>query len=54
MAEEQSKKGFEWIKSDKTGISYLCPVGSIKDKSKATDEDLKKVCIDESQNPQND
>ena len=50
----EGKKGFEWIKSDKTGVSYLCPVGSIKDKSSATDEDLKKVCVDESQNPQND
>jgi hypothetical protein len=50
----EGKKGFEWIKSDKSGTSYLCPVGSIKDKSKATDEDLKKVCVDESQNPQND
>jgi hypothetical protein len=48
------KRGFEWIKSDKTGVSYLCPVGSIQDKKNATDEDLKKVCVDESMNPQND
>ena len=40
--EEKSKKGFEWIKSETTGISYLCPVGSIQDKTTATDEDLKK------------
>ena len=50
----EGKKGFEWIKSKKSGTSYLCPVGSIKDKTAATDEDLKKVCVDESQNPQND
>ena len=56
MTEEKKdkKKGFEWIRSQKTGVSYLCPVGSIKDKSKATDADLKKVCVDESNNPQND
>jgi hypothetical protein len=54
IAERKKKLGYEWIKSDKTGVSYLCPVGSIKDKSKATDQDLKKVCIDESMNPQND
>ena len=52
--ESKKKTGYEWIKSDKTGVSYLCPTGSIKDKKKATDEDLKKVCIDESMNPQND
>ena len=51
---KDTKKGFEWIKSGKTGNSYLCPVGSIKDKKTATDEDLKKVCVDESNNPQND
>jgi hypothetical protein len=54
IAERKKKLGFEWIKSKKTGVSYLCPTGSIKDKAKATDEDLKKVCVDESTNPQND
>lgn len=58
MSEDQEKtsgkKGFEWIKSDKSGVSYLCPVGSIKDKNAASEEDLKKVCVDESMNPQND
>jgi hypothetical protein len=54
MAEEKSKKGFEWIKSEKSGVSYLCPVGSIKDKDNATEEDLKNACVDESMNPQND
>ena len=52
--EPKTKQGFEWIKSEKTGTSYLCPVGSIKDKANASDEDLKKVCVDESANPQND
>lgn len=54
MADEKSKKGFEWIKSKESGTSYLCPVGSIKDKNTASEEDLKKVCVDESNNPQND
>ena len=50
----KTKQGYEWIKSGKTGTSYLCPVGSIKNKAKATDDDLKKVCVDESNNPHND
>lgn len=54
IAERKKRLGYEWIKSEKTGTSYLCPVGSIKDKANASDEDLKKVCVDESSNPQND
>jgi len=54
IAKRKSGLSYEWIKSEKSGVSYLCPVGSIKDKKKASDEDLKKVCIDESMNPQND
>ncbi len=52
--EQGKKQGFEWIKSTTTGTSYLCPVGATKDKDAATEEDLKKVCVDESKNPQND
>ena len=48
------RQGFEWIQSQNTGNSYLCPVGSIQDKTHATDAQLKKVCVDESRNPQND
>ena len=54
MADEKSKQGFEWIKSKESGTSYLCPVGSIKDKEKATEQELKNACVDESTNPQND
>ena len=54
IEERKKRLGYEWIKSEKTGVSYLCPVGSIEDKASATDEDLKKVCVDESANPQND
>ena len=51
--EENKKQNFEWIKSNHTGTSYLCPVGSVPNREAATDEDLKKVCVDESDNPQN-
>jgi len=54
VEERKKKLGYEWIRSESTGISYLCPVGSIKDKKKATDKELKEVCVDESANPQND
>jgi hypothetical protein len=54
LEERKMNLGYEWIKSEATGTSYLCPVGSIKDKASATDEELKAVCVDESNNPQND
>lgn len=49
-----TRKGYEWIKSKSSGISYLCPLGSIKDKDKATEAELKNACVDESKSPQND
>ena len=54
VEERKKRLGYEWIKSNATGTSYLCPVGSIKDKKKATDKELKSVCVDESANPQNE
>lgn len=54
VEERKRRLGYEWIQSESTGVSYLCPVGSIKDKRKATDKELKKVCVDESANPQNE
>ena len=54
LEERKKRMGYEWIKSETSGTSYLCPVVSIKDKQSATDEELKAVCVDESTNPQND
>lgn len=51
--ELKSRQGYEWIKAA-SGNAYLCPIGSIADKKKATEADLKKVCVDESANPHND
>lgn len=51
--ELQGRAGFEWIKG-KSGTGYLCPLGSIADKAKVTEEQLRKVCVDESSNLQND
>ena len=42
-----------WIKAD-SGNTYLCPVDALKRLDKPTEEQLKMICVDESQNPQND
>ena len=53
MDEIRSRKinlGTNWVKSD-TGNTYLCPAGV--DASSATDEELRALCVEESNNPQN-
>ena len=56
MEEKQTVKqelSLKWIKAD-SGNTYLCPVKAIDKLEKPTEEDLKKICVEESQNPQND
>ena len=47
--------GVTWIKAD-SGTSYLCPVASYNrlGTTHPKEDDLKKICVDESKNPQND
>jgi hypothetical protein len=45
--------GMRWIKAD-SGHTYLCPVDAVKDIENPSEEQLKSICIDESDNPQND
>ena len=44
--------GITWIKAPSTGNTYLCPADF--DASNASEEELRRVCIEESMNPQND
>ena len=56
MDEKQTIKqelALKWIKGD-SGNTYLCPVKAIDKVENPTEEDLKKICVEESQNPQND
>jgi hypothetical protein len=43
----------KWIKSD-SGTTYLCPTAALKRIDTPTEDQLKMICVDESQNPQND
>ena len=57
MVEElnQFKKelAVKWVKSD-SGATYLCPVDALSRMKSPSEEDLKKICVNESENPQND
>jgi uncharacterized protein YlaI len=43
----------KWVKG-KSGRTYLCPVEALNRFDNPTEEQLKTICVDESDNPQND
>ncbi len=53
VIELKGRQGFEWFEGA-SGTSYLCPRGSIHDKARVTEEQLKRVCVEESSNLHND
>ena len=42
----------QWIKGA-SGTTYLCPVSALKRLQNPTEEQLKTICVDESENPEN-
>ena len=42
-----------WIKG-KSGNTYLCPTDALSRMKDPSEDDLKKICVEESDNPQND
>ena len=52
---EEFKKeiGVKWIKA-KSGNTYLCPIAAYERLNNPEEADLKKICVDESENPQNE
>jgi len=55
MMQNEFKKelSVKWIKA-KSGSTYLCPVDAIAKIKNPNEEQLKLICVDESQNPQNE
>jgi hypothetical protein len=55
MADEKAfmhQVNVKWIKAD-SGNTYLCPVKALDRLQNPSEEQLKLICVDESQNPQN-
>ena len=48
---KKARLGVKWIKSS-SGNSYLCPAGTEISKN-ASDEELRRLCVEESNNPEN-
>jgi len=49
----KSEISVKWVKGQ-SGTTYLCPAKALDRLENPTEDDLKKICVDESQNPQND
>ena len=45
--------GYVWKRSD-SGSTYLCPSAAVAGMTSATDDELKAIGVEESNNPQND
>jgi hypothetical protein len=45
--------GVKWVKGP-SGHTYLCPVDALAKLNNPTEDQLKMICVDESENPQND
>lgn len=50
---EKKEIALKWIKAE-TGNTYLCPVKSLERLENPTEEQLKMICVEESENPQNE
>ena len=48
----KSDLGLKWVRTSHS--AYLCPIGGLDDIRDASEEELRRICIDESLNPQND
>lgn len=52
MKAHVSKNQRIWIKSSEGNV-YICPVNAPIDPTKATEEELKRYCLDDSRRPDN-
>lgn len=51
--EFKTQLSVKWIKGV-SGHTYLCPVDALDRLDSPTEEQLRTICVDESENPQND
>jgi hypothetical protein len=52
--ERKANLGLQWVKADDSDSTYLCPTDKLSSLRETTDDELRKICVDESHNPQND
>ena len=52
MKAHVSENSFIWVRAQ-SGNTYVCKAGSLSDPKNASEEELRKHCMDESQRPDN-
>ena len=50
---QKQEVAVKWIKGE-SGNTYLCPLAAFNRLENPTEDQLKMICVDESENPQND
>jgi hypothetical protein len=50
--ERKQSIGMKWMKAE-SGNTYICPVGALEGIENPTEADFRRLCQDESANPQN-
>ena len=53
MNEFKKELGVKWVKGT-SGLTYLCPVDALNKLDSPTEYQLAMICVEESNNPQND
>lgn len=53
LREFKREIGVKWIKAE-SGTSYLCPTTAYERLDDPSEDELRTICVDESENPQND
>ncbi len=51
--ERKANVGVKWVKADDSETTYLCKNSDLDNLREMSDAELRKICLDESQNPQN-
>ena len=46
--------GYVWVQAADSGNTYLCPASQARNLGSASDENLRAIGVDESNNPHND
>jgi len=53
LKEFKKELNVKWVKAE-SGMTYLCPVKALERLQNPGEKELKTICVDESENPQND
>jgi hypothetical protein len=51
--ERKANVGVKWVKAEDSNMTYLCNASDLKGLREMSDAELRKICLDESRNPQN-